>query len=189
MHESMNRRAFLFSSWPVTLAAASAFEVEGLSRGVCLVSGAGKEKLDVAEIFDELRIDYQIVSPAEAEAADPRSFSLLWIACPGYPFHNRLPDRLVASIESFLNAGAGVFAEFVVNFPGIPALATPQKTGSARLFVAKSLGTRPGSLPGGSILDEHDSVCLPLVAESSAWQAVLNFGHVNGVQRVIVNER
>jgi hypothetical protein len=180
----MNRREFLFSSCPA-LAAASTFETEGAGRGVCLVSGADKQKLDVAEIFDELRIDYQTISPAQAETADARSFSLLWIACPAYPFHNRLPDRLVASIENFLNAGAGVFAEFAINFPGIPALPTPLKTGSARLFVAKGLATGPGSLPRGSILDEHDSVCLPLAAETYPWEAVLNFGNVSGVQRVI----
>jgi hypothetical protein len=182
----MNRRHFLFGTLPAALAAGPPVKpaTEGC-RNVCLVSSDTRQKLDVTEILDDLGIGWQILSAAEAEAADPQAFSILWVACPSYPFHNRLTERLVTTAELFLKAGNGVFAEFAINFPGVPALPMPQKTGAARLFVAKALSGRPGSLPEGYILDEHDSVCLPLGAERVPVETVLSFGNVKGVQRVI----
>jgi hypothetical protein len=182
----MNRRHFLLGTLPAAVAAGAPFRpVAKICRDVCVVSSADKQKLDITEILDELGIGWQILSPAEAEAADPRAFSILWSACPDYPFHNQLTERFAATIESFLNAADGVFAEFAINFPDVPALPTPQKTGAARLFVAKALSDRPGSLAEGYILDEHDSVCLPIGAGRIPFQTVLSFGDVKGVQRVI----
>jgi hypothetical protein len=96
---------------------------------------------------------------------------------------------MVATVEAFLKAGRGVFAEFTLNFPGVPAAARPQKTGIARLFVASPLDTVAGFLPAGTILDEHDSICLPLAGEvtgeARGLRGILSFSKVKGVERVM----
>jgi len=182
----MNRRNFLIGSLPLAVGSADPVtSANGPVPRVCLVVREEKRPLDITAIFDELGIAWDLVTPAEAEDADARRFSILWIACPEYPFHKQLSNRLVARIDSFLEAGHGVFAEFTLNFPGAPALATPQKSGVARLFVSSALDAGLNHLQAGTILDEHDSICLPLTGEGLALRRVLSFGEVKGVQRVI----
>jgi hypothetical protein len=111
-------------------------------------------------------------------------FSLFWITSPDYPYHLELSSKLVSQCLAFLKVGKGVFAEFTVNFPGVSATPTPQKTGVARLFVDNPLDGVTDPLPAGTILDEHDSICLPL-AESAGVRTFLSFGRVKGVQRLV----
>ena len=107
----MNRRNFLIGSLPLAVGSADPVtSANGPVPRVCLVVREEKRPLDITAIFDELGIAWDLVTPAEAEDADARRFSILWIACPEYPFHKQLSNRLVARIDSFLEAGHGVFA-------------------------------------------------------------------------------
>jgi hypothetical protein len=183
----MKRRDFLAGTLPLTLCldVPAALTSTGRAPRACIVTGDFIRPPDVVGVFEELGIGYDVVGLGAAETADGRRYSLLWITSPEYPYHTELSPRMVATIEAFLDAGRGVFAEFTLNFPGVPAAARPQKTGIARLFVSSPLDTVAGCLPAGTILDEHDSICLPLTGETRALRDILSFGKVKGVERVM----
>ncbi len=183
----MKRREFLAGTLPLALCLdvpAALTSTDGAPRA-CITTGEDRRPPDVTGIFEELGIGYDLVPLNAADIADCKRYSLLWITGPEYPYHTELSPRMVATIETFLKAGRGVFAEFTLNFPGVPAAARPQKTGIARLFVSSPLDSVAGCLPAGTILDEHDSICLPLTGEARGFHDVLSFGKVKGVERVM----
>lgn len=183
----MKRREFLAGAVPLALCldVSAASASTGTTPRACIVTSDDRRRPDVAGVFDELGIGYDLVPLGAAEDANRSRYSILWITSPEYPYHTELNPRMVANIESFLRAGRGVFAEFTLNFPGVMAVATPQKTGIARLFVASPLDAVDGSLPAGTILDEHDSICLPLTGDTSHLRVLLSFGNVKGVEHIM----
>src|SRR5664279_3943491 len=176
----MKRREFLAGTLPLALCldAPTAWTSNGGATRACIATGDDRRPPDVAGVFEELGIGYDVLPLDAAETADRGLYSLLWITSPEYPYHTELSPRMVATVEAFLDAGRGVFAEFTLNFPVVPAAARPQKTGIARLFVSNSLDTIAGCLSAGTILDEHDSICLPLTGEAGGLRSVLSFGKV-----------
>ena len=183
----MRRREFLAGTLPLafSLDARAAPAPAGGAPRACIAAGDDRRPPDIAGVFEELGIGYDVVPLGAAEAADSSRYSLLWITSLEYPYHTELSPRMIATVEAFLNAGRGVFAEFTLNFPGVTADAKPQKTGIARLFVSSPLDTVAGFLPAGTILDEHDSICLPLTGEARLLRGILSFGKVKGVERVM----
>ena len=183
----LRRREFLAGALPLSfgLDVAAAPALNGASVRVCIVTGVDRRPPDVARVFEELGIAFDLATFTAAETVDCERYALLWITSPEYPYHTDLSPQMAATVEAFLRAGRGVFAEFTLNFPGVPAAATPQKTGIARLFVASPLDQAPGFLPAGTILDEHDSICLPLADGANALRTILSFGRVMGVERVM----
>jgi hypothetical protein len=160
---------------PRTLTAAA-------SPTVCLVSEDEHRAWDIAGVCKELGLNFESTSMAAAAQIAPGKTALLWIASASYPQPTVLPEALITQIGQFLQAGKGVFAEFVANFPDGPQGGTIQKTGVARLFVTDPLDV-PNALPRGAILEEHDSICL-LLSKGEGLRQVLAFGKVGGVQRV-----
>ena len=140
---------------------------------------------DIIEVFRELGIGCKSVGISSAVQLQPRDAGLLWIASASYPQPSILTEALKSKISEFLQAGKGVFAEFVTNFPDGPECKTIYKTGVARLFVTNPLEV-PNATPLGTILEEHDSICL-LASRAEALREVLAFGKVGGVQRVPPN--
>ena len=132
---------------------------------------------DIAGVFEELGLTYRLLrSPGEPGPAE-----LLWIVSATYPEPAGLAAPLRARVERQLAAGKGVYAEFVTNFPGLPASDRMHKSGIARLFVDEPLPL-DGAMPAGTILEEHDSMYLPLEAASGT---VLSFGRIAGVREVV----
>ena len=151
---------------------------------MCLVAGDAHRQWDIAGIFQELGLAYEVTSADVASRIQTDRFAALWIASSSYPEPAALPEELTGKLEEFLEAGKGVFAEYVSNFPGVRAEDSPQKTGIARLFVAHPLDL-PDALAAGVILDEQDSLCLPLLEEPKGSKPVLAFGRVAGVERIV----
>jgi hypothetical protein len=179
----MDRRRFLLSV-PAFAAAQASFGASGSEAvRVCVAAGDGSARPDICGLITELGLSCDVVALQAGEAADATRYSFLWIACEDYPYQLCLSPRMLSTVNAFLNTGRGVFAEFVVNFPGAPAAPTPQKTGIARLFVREPLDAT--ALPAGTILDEHDSVCLPIEPGQTGIRTVLSFGEVKGVRAVI----
>jgi hypothetical protein len=184
-----NRRQFLAESLGAGLVlspAAKAWVQEWPTAEVrvCLVAVDAHRRWDIGGIFQELGLKYEITSPDVASRIETNRFAALWIASSTYPELGALPEELTKKLEEFLEAGKGVFAEYVSDFPGVRAGDSPQKTGIARLFVAHPLDL-PGALAAGAILDEQDSLCLPLVEEPKGTKPVLAFGRVAGVERIV----
>jgi hypothetical protein len=142
---------------------------------VAIVADRGKP--DIASVFEELGVGYRLLRSSD----EPGAAELLWIVSPTYPEPSGLPAPLLARVERFLAAGKGVYAEFVTNFPGLAASDRMHKSGIARLFVAEPLPVA-GTLPAGTILEEHDSMYLPLEA---AGGTVLSFGRIAGVREIV----
>lgn len=178
-----NRRQFLAEG--MSLALLSSRAAATAEPAVCLVAPG---PLDVVGVFDELGLRHEIVGMENAARIPSENFALLWVAAPSYPEPVELPPDALKKIERFLQTGKGVFAEFVTNFPAAPADDAIQKTGIARLFVANPLGV-PDRTPAGTILDEHDSMCLPMSGDPEGLKEVLSFGRVAGVERIVPNFR
>jgi len=178
----MQRRQFLLGPLPA-LALSQTATKSGHSR-ICVVAGKQSRRPDICAVAEDLGLACDLASHLAAQQADPHIHSILWITCPDYPYYLELSPALLSRISVFLAAGKGVFAEFTLNFPGLPAAATPYKTGIARLFVNTPFEGPEDPLEAGTILDEHDSICLPLT-ESPALRRILSFGRVKGVQKVI----
>lgn len=179
----MDRRKFLLALPGLTAAPAYVSGEGKPPVRACIAAGEGLAQPDICGVMADLGLSYEVVSVKNGEAANPIQYSLLWITCEEYPYHLQFSQPMLSAIDAFLKAGKGVFAEFVVNFPGVPAAPTPQKTGVARLFVREPLDS--SGLPAGSILDEHDSICLPIEPQVPNTRAVLSFGEVKGVRTVI----
>jgi hypothetical protein len=187
-----NRRQFLTESlgaglalMPMRSAMVQAAQLAETVR-VCLVTSDAVKHWDITGVFEELGLEWEATSPEKASQIQTDRFAALWITSSSYPEPSALPKELVAKLEQLLEAGKGVFAEFVSNFPGVQADDSPQKTGIARLFVVNPVDL-PDALPAGIILDEHDSVCLPLLKEPEGSKPVLAFGRVAGVEKIIPN--
>jgi len=179
----MDRRQFLLAVPGLAMAQHPSQSADARRAGVCVATGDGSVRPDICGAIQELGLACDVMSLQAAEHVDPRHFALLWIACQDYPYHLQLSTGLASAILAFMASGKGVFAEFVVNFPGVPAEPKPEKTGVARLFVAEPL--EPSTLPAGTILDEHDSMCLPIQSGLADVRTILSFGTVRGVQRVL----
>jgi len=179
----MNRRHFLISVPGLAMAQHPPRSANPPRARVCVATGDGSVRPDICGAIEELGLACDVISLQAAERADPHRYALLWIACRDYPYHLALSPGLSSAILAFLESDRGVFAEFVINFPGIPAEPKPEKTGIARLFVKEPLD--PSFLPTGTILDEHDSMCLPIQSGLADVRTVLSFGTVKGVQRVL----
>jgi hypothetical protein len=184
-----NRRQFLTESLGVGLALAppQTAWVQGSPTEnvrVCLVVGDAHRQWDIARVFQELGLAYEVTSADRASGIQTDRFAALWIASSSYPEPAAMPEQLIRKLDEFLEAGKGVFAEYVSNFPGVRAGDSPQKTGIARLFVANPLDL-PDALAAGTILDEQDSLCLPLLEEPHGSKPVLAFGRVAGVERIV----
>jgi len=188
--EKRNRRQFLTESLGAGLAlvpmrAATVEAAQGEAVRVCLVAGDAAKQWDITGVFEELGLAWEATSPAKARQIQADRFAVLWITSSSYPEPSALPKDLLGKMEEFLKAGKGVFAEYVSNFPGVQAAAdTPQKTGIARLFVVNPVDL-PDALPAGIILDEQDSICLPLLKEPEGSKHVLEFGRVAGVEKIV----
>jgi hypothetical protein len=180
----LRRRDVLLGALPAALAVPFLRGEETAAAKVCLVTGDQIRRLDIAGLFEELGLRYTMLTMADAEKADLSAYSLVWFACSSYPYPAQFSGPLLQNIENALAGGKGVFAEFAVNFPGVPAGRTIHKTGIARLFVSSPLDSRPASLPAGTILDEHDSVCLPLSGAALELRRILSFGRVRGVEKL-----
>lgn len=184
-----NRRQFLAESLGAGLALMPAGTAWGQGSPaeearVCLVTGDAHRQWDITGIFQELGLAYEATSADMAGRIQTDRFAALWIASSSYPEPAALPEELIRKLEEFLEAGKGVFAEYVSNFPRVRAGDSPQKTGIARLFVANPLDL-PDALAAGVILDEQDSLCLPLLEEPQGSKPVLAFGRVAGVERIV----
>ncbi|MFN7994961.1 MAG: hypothetical protein U0Q18_15245 [Bryobacteraceae bacterium] len=185
----IRRRDLLLGAVPSALAV-PAMRGASLDRAqVCVVAGDGNRRLDVTSVMEELGVRVQSVTAAEAEKADLSQFALVWFAAPSYPYPLELTAPTLEKIEAGLRAGGSVFAEFAVNFPGVPVERTIQKTGIARLYVSSPLNMGPNGLVEGSILDEHDSICLPLRGEALGLRKILSFGRVPGVEKLAGNPK
>jgi hypothetical protein len=181
---SIRRRDFLLGTGACSAGLIPCAAALSAPVRVALISDDPKSQ-DVAALFEEAGLTCDAVAVSDAGKADPARHALLWLTCPSYPLPAEFSPRMAQKIEEFLARGKGVFAEFALNFPGAPCLDTPQKTGIARLFVSSVLEAVPGKLPSGTILDEHDSVCVPFTGEALKLREVLSFGKVPGVQRII----
>jgi len=183
---NIDRRELLLGAFSSALARPAPTRDSAPKRlRVGLVVEHQKESSDMAGIFQDLGIDCRVLTLEQAETVDAAECSLLWLTCPAYPSPMALSPKLSARVEMLLNAGTGVFAEFISNFPRVPAGRKIYKTGIARLFVSSPLDARLEGLPAGTILDEHDSVCLPLVTSSQGLRRLLSFGQVPGVERAV----
>ena len=185
-----NRRQFLTESLgaglalvPMRAAMVQAAQQAEAVR-VCLVTSDAAKQWDITGVFEELGLAWEATSPAKASQITTDRFAALWITSSSYPEPSALPKELLGKLEQFLKAGKGVFAEYVSNFPAVQADDSPQRTGIARLFVANPVDL-PDALPAGIILDEHDSMCLPLLKEPERSKRVLAFGRVAGVEKVV----
>lgn len=178
---NIRRREFVLTAFPAALSLSSLCAVAPDAVRACLVTGEQLRHVDIADIFDELGLRYTLATLMDIEKIDLAPFELLWFACSSYPYPAEFSKKVLDQIESRLAAGAGVFAEFALNFPGVPASRAIHKTGVARLYVSGALDPGWSSLPAGTILDEHDSVCLSLTAESNL-RRILSFGKVLGVE-------
>jgi len=139
---------------------------------------------EITAILEELGITSHLVSFKQAEELERSDCSLMWLTCPSYPFRLEISPKLSAAVTRLLEGGSGVFAEYISNFPGVPFSTDPYKTGVARLFVSSPLETAVAGLPIGTILDEHDSVCLLFRGATQNLRTLLSFGQVRGVERV-----
>jgi hypothetical protein len=148
------------------------------------VASHAHRQWDIANIFQELGLAYEVTSADMARQIQTDRFAALWITSSSYPEPAALPEALIGKLKDFLESGRGVFAEYVSNFPGVRAADSPQKTGIARLFVANPLDL-PDALAAGVILDEQDSMCLPLLEEPQGSRPALAFGRVRGVERLV----
>jgi hypothetical protein len=149
-----------------------------------MVADDARRQWDIADIFQELGLAFEVTSTDMARQIQTERFAALWITSSSYPEPAALPEALLVKLNDFLESGRGVFAEYVSNFPGVRAADSPQKTGIARLFVANPLDL-PDALAAGVILDEQDSLCLPLIEEPQGSRPVLAFGRVRGVERLV----
>ena len=150
---------------------------------IYLVARSADRTTDMPSVFSELGLSHEVVALEDSSGLSSDGCSLLWIAAPEYPEPAALPAGLVAVAESVLAGGGGVFTEFITNCPGVPARAEMLKSGVARLFVSGRMGI-PDELATGTILDEHDSLFLPLSGPANGFQEVLSFARIPGVQRV-----
>ena len=182
---SLRRRELLLGALSGSLLAAHPAASEKAPVRVALVTGDEKQAPDIGLVFADLGLETELFTLTEAEAIDSSRFALLWLTCPSYPFVTRFSAAMLGKIEGALASGAGVFSEFAFNFPGVPAGDALWKTGVARLFVSRPLDIPGTGLPAGTILEEHDSICLPLKADLPELRQVLSFGKVRGVERVI----
>ena len=96
---------------------------------MCLVAGDAHRQWDIAGIFQELGLEYEVTSADVASRIQSDRFAALWIASSSYPEPAAMPEQLIRKLDEFLEAGKGVFAEYVSNFPGVRAGDSPQKTG------------------------------------------------------------
>ena len=180
----MNRREFVMGSLAASQVRAAAPPVAPPAR-VALVCDPRRPAPDIARLFATIGLGCTNITPVDAEQMDAQPYDLLWIECVEYPYATRLNAAMRRTVERFLGAGKGVFAEFAVNFPGVPAKGDVQKTGVARLYVAEALKTGPEPVGAGTILDEHDSVCVTLEPRAAGAVETLRFAKVRGVGKVI----
>jgi hypothetical protein len=178
-----SRRQFVLTGITPALAAQrNAGKASDVARVLC-VAPAGRAN-DMAGVFQELGLAADVIALDRIRVAAPEKYQLLWIVGPEYPQSVELSKSALATIQQFLDAGRGVFAEYVTNFPRVHTRDRVEKTGIARLVVAAELEV-PQALPKGTILDEHDSFCLTLPTTPADMREVLSFGRVRGVRQVV----
>jgi hypothetical protein len=145
-----------------------------------LVAGVAPRRLDVAAIFEELGLTVDLVPAVALKTVAADRSTLLWIASATYPDPTELSPTELGAIQRFLDAGKGVFVEFINNFPGVHPKGGIQKADVARLFVAIARPF-PDALPVGAIMDPHDAVCLPFEVTAPDRVAV-QIGKIAGVE-------
>lgn len=115
------------------------------------------------------------------EAPEAAQFEALLICAPDYPQVAPLPASARVSIEQFLAAGKAVYVEYAP-LDGLVGDA-PQQAGFERLFVATD-GPALG-LPPLAILEEHQSLHLPLLAGEAPERVLLRYGRVAGLDHAV----
>lgn len=149
---------------------------------VALLAGPNGKPLDVEQIFSELGLVVDRISPSALEKLPPARYSILWVAARTYPDPLELVASELSVVNRFLQDGKGVFLEFVSNFPNVQPAGPIRRAGVARLFVVEA-GKFPDALPAGAILDPHDAVYLPYATTESA-RAIVQIAKIAGVERI-----
>lgn len=116
-----------------------------------------------------------------ADAPDAARFEALLICAPDYPQVAPMTEGARASMERFLAAGKAVYVEYTP-LAGLVGEA-PQVAGFERLYVATD-GPALG-LPPLAILEEHQSLHLPLIAGAAPGRVLLRYGRVAGLDRAV----
>ena len=182
----VTRRTFLSSGVCAAAAAIPSYAFPGAAGQqplrVSLVAANRTRPYDVGEIFQELGLAVDLVSPSEVSKLSPQKSALLWIVGSTYPDPMEISSNQLGVIEGFLQAGKGVFVEFTSNFPGAGAAGPIHRADVARLFVAEGAAF-PDALPTGAILDPHDAVCLPL-EETAPNHAIVKIAKIAGVKQM-----
>ncbi|MEK7404671.1 MAG: hypothetical protein AAB225_06145 [Acidobacteriota bacterium] len=182
----IGRREFLTGTAGYSLGAAlsPAQAPQTANPSVVIVADPARPRPDITSVFGELGLPFRLVAADAVAGVQPDVCDLLWLVSPTYPEPSVLSPALVETIGQLLAAGKGVFAEFVTNFPDLPLSDRLRKSGVARLFVHRPLPVAD-ALPAGTILEEHDSMFLPVSTEIQEAEVILAFGRVAGVRTIL----
>lgn len=186
----IGRREFLTRTAGYSLGAAlvQAQAPQPRTPSVVVVADLARPKPGITSVFDELALPYSLTTADGLGPVQPEVCDLLWVVSLTYPEPSELSPALTEKIRQFLAAGKGVFAEFVTNFPDLPVSDQLRKSGVARLFVHRPLPVAD-ALPAGTILEEHDSMFLPVSTELQEAEVILAFGRVAGVRTIVPGYR
>jgi len=142
------------------------------SSVVCII---GDLESDFEAILKELGIDYDAVPLEGLKNRKLDRYDALVVCASSYPKPTYLSEHVLQKLKGFLDSGKNIYCEYS-NFLDL-VVGTPRVASSERIIV-KKYHYITQDLPFAGILEEHESMFLPVTAKNAL--ELLSYGIVAG---------